>query len=133
MFNVQPNLIAGGNINPASFVKISTAADNTALQAAAATDLLIGVAQEGTHDAPGLTGSSAYAATAGKPIQIYGVGDTCLLVLGTGGCTAGQFLTSDASGNGVAAASTNIVGAMSLEAGVAAAKVRVVVTQPFKM
>ena len=33
--NVSPQLIAGGNISPSTFVKLSTAADNTALQAGA--------------------------------------------------------------------------------------------------
>lgn len=119
--NVSPQLVSGGNIYPSRFVKLSTAADNTALQAGA-NDPQIGISQVGTKDAPGLTGASAYAAEAGDNIQIWGLGDICLLEAGAGGWTRGDRLKSDADGKGVPIAGTGAnqhVGAYALESAAA--------------
>lgn len=118
--NQSPLLIAGGNITTHSFVKLSTAADHTALQADA-NEQVIGISQVGTVDPPGVTGSGTYAAIAGGHLQIFGLGDICLLRLGSGGCTRGDNLKSDSSGNGVTAATTGTtvqnIGAVALESG----------------
>lgn len=119
--NQSPPLTAGGNITTHSFVKLSTSADHTALQAGD-NEFVIGVSQVGTEDPPGVTGSGTYAATAGKHLQIFGLGDSNLLLrLGSGGCTRGDLLKSDASGNAVAAATTGTtvqnIGAIALESG----------------
>jgi hypothetical protein len=108
------NFVAGGNISPSTFVKPSTAADNTALQAAAATDFIIGVSTPSARD-PQISGASAVAAGAGDPINIFGIGEVCQLLAGSGGFTRGDQLTSDANGAGVPASSTNIIGAVALE------------------
>lgn len=119
--NVSPQLVSGGNISPATFVKLSASADNTALQAGA-NEAVIGISQPGTKDAPGLTGASAYAAEAGDNMQIFGLGDICLLKAGSGGYTRGDRLKSDASGNGVPIAESGVaqnVGAIALESAAA--------------
>lgn len=115
--NVSPQLIAGGDIRPSRFVKVSGVADNTALEADA-NEVIIGISQAGTRDAPGLTGTSANAAVAGDPVQIFGLGDVCLLTIGSGGCTSGDRLKSDADGKGIPIAGTGgnqNVGAIALE------------------
>lgn len=116
--NQSPNLTAGGDIACSTFVKLSTAADNTALQAGDG-DPIIGISQAGPKDAPGLT-ASALAANAKDNIEIYGLGDICRLLAGAGGWGAGALLKSDANGAGVIAVSAG--SAVALEAAAAGEK-----------
>lgn len=116
MRNQSPNLIAGGTIYPHRFVKVSTAADNTALQGSA-NAAVIGISGVGTKDAPGVTGNT-YAAAAADPLEIFGLGDIPLLEAGSGGFTRGDWLKSDADGKGVPIAGTGgnqNIGAKALE------------------
>jgi hypothetical protein len=68
--------------------------------------------------APGLPGSdTTIAAEANDPLQIFSLGDVCLLTAGSGGWTAGDYLKSDSSGRGITASSTgDLVGAIALQA-----------------
>lgn len=119
--NVSPQLKAGGNILPHTFVKPSATADNTGLQCGA-NEQMLGISQEGLRDAPGLTGASSYAAIDGDTVKIYGLGDICLLKAGSGGYTRGDRLKSDATGGGVPIAGTGAnqnVGAIALESAAA--------------
>lgn len=130
----RPSFIANGNILPSSFVKIdTTAAMPSVVQASAATDILIGVAKESTDQPPipQLSGTQ-YAAVAGENCRVYQVGDSCLMTAGSGGWTAGDRLTSDASGNAITASGTNTVGAIALMTTPAGALGRVRVTDPYK-
>jgi hypothetical protein len=108
---------AGGDIRPARFVKLSTAADNTVLEADA-NEVTFGISSEATQDAP-LPGASALAAAADDPLAIHPIGSVCLLEIGTGGVTRGAYIKSDADGKGVLAATTGAtaqsVGAVALE------------------
>lgn len=110
--------IAGGTIRPARFVKVSTAADNTVLEADA-NEEVVGIATEATQDAP-IPGASANAAETGDPLKVYSIGSECLLYIGSGGVTAGANIKSDADGKGVLAATTGTtvqnIGAVALEA-----------------
>ncbi len=131
------NFIAGGNILPATFVKIdSSVGQPTVIQASAATDKLIGIAQESTDQPPipQLTGTQ-YAANAGENVRVYQNGDTCLLLVGTGpGVTAGDELTSDATGAAIATTTVgNRVGAIALQSGAQGTYVRARVTDPYKI
>lgn len=127
--NQSPKLRAGGNISPATFVKVSTAAPHTCLQAGSG-DRTIGISQPGTKFPQGLLGvSNTYAAQAGDEIDIFGLGDITRLVLGTGGCAANDLLLPDGSGNGVVASAVGSavqwVGAIALEDGNAGEQVEV--------
>ena len=125
----QPiSLIAGGDIEPARFVKQSTAADFTALQAGA-NEEVFGVSVDASQVAP-TSSSATKAAASGDLFRIFGPGEECLLELGAGGATRGDKLKSDANGKGVttgvyASATPQFVGAVALESGVAGEKIKV--------
>lgn len=125
--NVSPQLVAAGNISPSTFVKPYISADNSAAQAGA-NDPIIGISQVGTRLPPGVDGADAYAAIAGESFELFGLGDICLLVAGSGGFVRGDRLKADASGNGVPVATSGViqnVGAVALESAAAGEKVRV--------
>lgn len=131
----SPNFIATGNVLPSTFVKIDTsAAMPSVVQSTANTDLLVGVSKESTDATPipALTGTQ-YAAISGENCRVYGPGDVCMLTIGTGGCTAGDMLTSDASGGGITTATGagKRVGAIALMTALATNLCRVRVTDPF--
>ena len=119
---LAPHLQASGNIRPSRFVKVS---GNFTGAEAGAGEKICGVSMEGTNTAPipGIT--SQYAAESGQPLQLHGQGAICLLTLGTGGCTANDYLKADSAGAGVVASSGDESGALALQAGSAAEKVLV--------
>lgn len=128
MPNTPPNLIAGDSIYPSRFVKPSTAADFEVL---AGTDnaQCLGISQDGTNYAPLSDQTvSAYAATVGQNIEIYGDGDTCLLEAGAT-ITRGDRLSSDSVGRGTKIETTGTViqqiGALALQSGIVGDLVRV--------
>jgi len=117
-FHTFPH-VAGGDIRTCRFVKLSTSANNTVLEADA-NEAVIGISTDATRDAP-QEGSSALAAADGEVLSITPFnGDPCLLEIGSGGCAAGDELKSDADGKGVVRASTGTtiqnVGAIALGA-----------------
>jgi hypothetical protein len=116
--NVVPNLRAGGNITPSTFVMLDTTPnDNQGLQCTANT-LPVGISDVWTQDPPGVSGSGTYIATLGYQIGMFGLGDVCNLMAGSGGFNAGQLLKSDASGNGIPIATSGglqAYGAVALE------------------
>jgi hypothetical protein len=125
-------LKAGGNINPSRFVKISTAANETVLQAGTNEDMF-GISQPGVDQPPGVTGSDGLAARAGENLLVYGPGSTALLEIGSGGCNPADYLKSDTDGKGVTAATSGptaqFVGAIALETGSSGDKIRVYVVK----
>ena len=123
----QPNLVAGGNIAPSRFIKLSTSADNTALQAGA-NEEVFGISSEAGREPPLPSVSTMYAAQSGDAFNHYSEGDTCLLEYGDD-VTAGAYLKADTDGKGVPIASTGttlqIYGARALQSGAAGTKGRV--------
>jgi hypothetical protein len=114
-------LQATGTISPSAFVSVS--ADHGVRQSSAAADIPVGISQVGFDRPPGLVQllpGAVYtdiAAASGEELQIFFLGDVCGLRLGSGGCSANQLLTSDASGRGVVAAGGNYVGALAMQGG----------------
>ncbi len=98
-FSDTPALIAGGTIAPFRFVKVSTAADDTGLQAAEATTTILGVS-DGSTNGP----TSANHAVSGEPINLQG-GDV-VLVQCSGNITRGALVESDANGKAQTATTT---------------------------
>ena len=131
---VPPQMIAGGNIANGCFVKLSTAADLTLLQATDGTgsggDRVFGIAQDGSRDAP-IPSASSLAATAGDECRYFGVGEATTLIIGTCGCSRGVLLKSDANGAGITcgapASTVQWCGAEALESAAAGERCRVVV------
>lgn len=104
--------VAALPIRPMRFVVLG-AADGTATQAAASTDKLFGVSQPGTRNTPYSTLDDGYAAQAGENINIFGLGEVCMLQIGTGGCQPGDRLTADADGKGIIASAGDNYGAIA--------------------
>ncbi len=119
----NPSYVAGGNISPSRFVMMDTSANSQVLQSTVGS-LSVGISHEGTLQAP-LPSVTGYAGTAGGPVMVYGLGDTCSVVLGSGGCTSGHYLTSDSSGQAVIATGSNAYYALSKGTAAAGALVRV--------
>ncbi len=107
-------MVAGGTIAPCRFLKVSAAANQTVLQATAATEKLFGVSGDYQKGTPGLTGSDAAVhAVAGDSVQVWRDNDVCLVEAGAA-VTAGDFLTSDSVGRAVTATSGDEVGAQAM-------------------
>jgi len=114
------NRVADGTIYQNRFVKEGTTGDGYALQAAASSDLIIGVSALPTN-----TTTPNYALV-GVRLDIQHVGIADLLI--GGAVTRGQLLTSDADGKGVAvSAAGQRVGAMALQSGVTGDIIKVLV------
>lgn len=126
--------VAGGNITPSRFVAQNTSYDSTVDNASSANQRCLGVSQTGTRKAPGTGADDGYAAIAGEPVQVYLPGDIAPLQIGSGGVTRGQLIKTDASGNGVAAATTGQtlqwVHAQALESGASGEIINVLVLPP---
>jgi hypothetical protein len=110
--------VAGGDIYPARFVKVSTAGDRAVL-ACGTNEQPCGISQMGQRDAP-VTGASDLAAASGEAVAINGAfGEPCLLEIGSGGVTRGANIKSDTDGKGVLSATTGAtmqwIGAVALE------------------
>ncbi len=117
-YSSNPCLYAGGSILPSTFIKLSTAADFTALQSTSASDAIVGISQEGTNLAPGINTSQFVAFSTGESVRMYAIGNVCLLRAGTT-FNAGTYLSPDSQGRGFPSVSGNRVGAVSLERAVA--------------
>lgn len=121
-------LVARGAIAPFRFVKLDTSTENGCLQATDNSDI-IGVAQGGTNK-PEVSGlvSAQYAAEAGQPLRVSGVGSIAMLEVG-GTVTPGQYLKSDSQGRGVPVATTGTTiqnyGAIALQGGSSGSIIRV--------
>ncbi len=96
--------VAGGDIRPARFVKQSTAADYTVLEADA-NERVIGVATNATQDAP-IPSGDGDAAEAGDSVAVNPIGSYSLIEVGSGGITRGALVKSDTDGKAVLAATT---------------------------
>lgn len=126
--SVKTQYVAGGNIYPCRFIKESSLAPFTAIQATL-NSRICGVSAEGTTVVAikGVTDDSCiYAATAGLPVPYFGEHDECLLEVSEQ-VAPGDFLVSDADGKGAVAADSNTtIGAVALEPATAAGqKIRV--------
>lgn len=125
----NPAFVAGpnSNISPARFVKIS--GDFTVSQCTAgvsdAGDVVIGVSQEGSLAPPGIAealggSQSYYAATPGKTLKVFGLGDICVVTVGptpSGGqnIAAGDKVKSDSQGRAIKASSGDNCGGIALQ------------------
>jgi len=129
----SPTLVpvkAGGDINPARFCTISTTENHTVVESNSGDVKVVGVSSEATKNAP-QEGGSTLAAEDGDQFEMYPIGSDPLLKLGSGGCSAGDWLTPDNSGQGVTAGSATIAHAIAWEAGSEGELVKVTVISPY--
>jgi len=133
--------IAGGTINPFSFVQGQPGTELGALQCSGPGVEIIGISGVYTNMMQGQYGSPAQgfpAATSGQPIQIFGDGEDTIIMVGSGYTVEpDNLLVSDASGNAIpivltATGAEQWIGARAIEAGVAGDPIRVsVVLRPY--
>ena len=97
----SPNVLANGNIFPSTAVMPDTtvAGGNNVVQATANARCL-GIAYEGSREAPIPSVTTPYAAQQGDAIKIYGDGDECLALLG-GSVAVGDFLVASGPVSGL--------------------------------
>ena len=130
---MQPKVMqASGNIYPSRFVKLDPANNNNVLQSGAG-DLIVGVSQEGTNQAPVPLLSTGYAAESGQNVRVHGLGGFALLELGAN-VTTERRLKADSNGKGTpvvgGAASMENWGAIALETGSSGEKVMCQIVGP---
>lgn len=124
------NFAAGGVIQPSVFVTIS--GDNQVSQSTNG-DMPFGISGPGQKFAPIDYGSSytppTEGADSGDPLLVFTEGEQCQIILGAGGCTAGNALKPDGAGQGIVAGNTqnDAYGAIALEGGNAGDIVKVMV------
>lgn len=119
------NMMAGGNITRARFVKpdptkpsTGSAAGSTVIQATSNSQV-VGITDVHGREAPipSVTQSPPYAAADGEAVAVFTLGDEALLEAGTGGFAPGDELKSDTNGCGVkvAAGSVGRIGAIAIQ------------------
>ena len=113
------NMMAGGTIIRSRFVRMDSS-DNNVVIASGANTKVVGISQESSRVAPipEVTTDPPNAAIVGEVVKVYGLGQTCLLEIGSGGCLAGDWLKSGSGGVGIALTDDDNgrVGALALSA-----------------
>lgn len=90
------SFMANGNIQPNTAVQLDQTAKYKVIAGNATTTSLIGIAQDGTVDPPGVNGSLGNAARAGIPLMVYVAGDECNALVGAN-WACGDKLVSNAT------------------------------------
>ncbi len=133
--------VAGGTINPFSFIMPQPNVLNGAIQATGSGSPYLGVGPEwvqgmmGTFLQTTLLPQGYPSASTGQAIRVYGALEEALLMVGSGQTVvANNLLVSDASGFAVpcniAASGQQWVGAQAIEGGTAGSPIRVRVLPP---
>lgn len=118
------SFIANGDVFPSRFVKMDTV-DGKVVQCGAG-DSPYGISQKGTRRSPYID-TSAKAAIAGEPIEVYQLGERCLLEL-AGTVLPQAKLKSDANGKGLSTVTDkDAYGAIASFNGISGQKIEVLV------
>lgn len=96
--------LAGEDILTSRFIKHGSS-DGVFLEGNA-DDVVHGISHDGSRNVPALGLSTVNTANSGDPMLAYGMGDICLLTIGSGGVTRGDRIKCGAAGVGLAAAGT---------------------------
>lgn len=121
----NPSYVMGEDVGPSLFVKQDATADHQALKATQWGDT-IGVTHEGTREAP-IPGVTPLAAKNGEAVRIYGVNETCEVLVGATAIVAGQRVRPDANSKATPAVHGFPYGGRALAAAGANGKARIVV------
>lgn len=115
-------MTASADVKVSRFVQLDSSNPQKVKQSGSG-EACFGIAQAGGYQAPipSVTDDPALAAAAGISLNVFTDGMQCLLVLGSGGATTGNFLKSDTNGAGVAISGSGAenYGAIALAAGAA--------------
>lgn len=107
-----------GGVNTGRFVKMESAptvGTHLVIQSAAAADHIIGVSQIGSQEPP-LPGATTVVATVGQPCRVIGPGDIAEIeVAAAGAIIAGDYLTTNATGQAIIAVTTARYFAIAIE------------------
>lgn len=119
--NPTPGFTASEDIRPMRFVTLDAdSGKNFQVEECDADQYVLGISHDSGRRAPGVDSTSTLAAKDGDPLSVFMPGSVANLVIGTGGCTAGDLLVSGADGEGLAVADPAAedffyVGAIALE------------------
>ena len=100
----QPKtMMANGTIIRCRAVKMDSTANHKVIQCAAINDTPIGIAgdEARTASTPDVGISPYQVAQVGEPVDVHPNTSECTLEIGTGGCLAGDRLTTDVNGAGL--------------------------------
>lgn len=135
----QINYTANGNVSPCRFITPVTGSDTggqLAIQAADATQLIIGVSYEATRYPPNSASDDGYVAIAGEMLMYHCAGMVCNLKLG-GTVQPNDVLTANSDGTGTGikldytSDSVQCAAALAIQGGVSGDFVEVYVLSPF--
>lgn len=113
----QSGYVAGGNIHAAAFVKKSTTADNTILEATAGSKTF-GIITKATDRPPFPGLDTVYAAQLGESVRVHLEGEVCDLQI-SGTVAADDFLKPTTNGYGITTTTDkDWYGAQAIRAGV---------------
>ncbi|MDE2101453.1 MAG: hypothetical protein KGL39_29680 [Patescibacteria group bacterium] len=115
------SFMPNGSVTASRFVKLDATQTGGYVLQCGAGDIITGVAQQGTQEAPLVGLDSAFAGTQEQnEILVYTPPDTCTLEIGAA-VSLGDFLKSDASGRGITAGTDgDWYGARAMQSGTAA-------------
>lgn len=122
-FGFTPELVSTGDIYPFRFVELATSAEFSGSQANAASDNVLGVTDGSLKLASPLISNQVHAAS-GDPITLQPT-NTPQVEVGTGGCSIGSYLTSDANGKAVVATAGQVAFYIALQSAAAGEIIRI--------
>lgn len=111
--------VANGNIAPCRFVNLDSSTAGGKVLEADADEKIFGISQPESRMPPYTGLDDGYCAIAGENLKVYTFPDKeVYLEIGSGGCSAGDSLKSDADGKGVVTTTDNDqVGAVAKQSG----------------
>jgi len=116
---------AGADINVSVFVKIS--GDNQVVTAGAG-DEAIGVMHESAWDTPIPGANDTIAVPNGQSKRVYQATESCEVIVGLGGLSAGDYVKPDGSGHGVACAAGDEYSAICTQGASAGGRAKVLIS-----
>lgn len=118
---------ANGNITPMTFICLVGGSNDLAVIATGTTVPIWGISARGVRNAPLALLDDGYLAILNQAFACFGPGDGACRLIAGGTVSAGQLLTSDSTGRGIAATagSSQYVGAVALINGVVGDEIEV--------
>ena len=123
---LEKGFVAATTVRPSRFVIMSNTHDSKVDEANDTDTRLLGISAEWRQDAPIPSETTGDAAASGEQLRVYGMGEICLLDLGSGGAQVGDYMKPDNDGKGVTGTlGTDFCGALAFETGAENDKIRV--------